>query len=194
MPGEETLPKQYGVGLEDSRRRVVAFRQGDPAGQASFEDLAPGKYTILISTQERRYSVARISSPAGVSAGHDVNIAPGTALEATAWLTAGVVRIEGSVQKNGKPVAGMMVALVPNDPQAHADSFRRDQSDFDGTFLLRDVIPGTYTIVAVEDAWGFDWLQPGVLARYVQHGQNVSVGELLRGTVHLPEAVEVQPR
>ena len=126
--------------------------------------------------------------------GNDLNIAPGMPLELTAWLSAGVVRIEGSVQKNGKPVAGMMVALVPNDPQTHMDYFRRDQSDFDGTFLLRDVFPGTYTMVAVEDAWGFDWLQPGVLARYVQHGQNVNVGELLRGTVHLPEPVEVQPR
>jgi hypothetical protein len=46
----------------------------------------------------------------------------------------------------------------------------------------------------VEDAWGFEWLQPGVLARYVQHGQNVIIGEKMRGTVHLPEAVEVQPR
>jgi hypothetical protein len=59
---------------------------------------------------------------------------------------------------------------------------------------LQGVFSGAYTIMAVGDAWGFDWLQPGVLARYVQHGQNVNVGELLRGTVHLPEAVEVQPR
>jgi hypothetical protein len=54
------------------------------------------------------------------------------------------------------------------------------------------VFPGTYTIVAVEDAWGFDWLQPGVLTRYAQRGQNVIVGEKLRGTVHLPEALGVQ--
>jgi hypothetical protein len=33
--------------------------------------------------------------------------------------------------------------------------FRRDQSDFDGSFVLRGVVPGSYTIVGVEDAWGF---------------------------------------
>jgi len=55
------------------------------------------------------------------------------------------------------------------------------------------VIPGSYTIVAVEDAWGFDWLQPGVLARYVQYGQNVIIGERMQGTVHLPDPIEVQP-
>jgi hypothetical protein len=71
--------------------------------------------------------------------------------------------------------------------------FRRDQSDSDGTFLIRGVIPGSYTIVAVEDAWGFEWLQPSVLAKYVQHGQNLTIGELMRGSVHLPDPVDVQP-
>jgi hypothetical protein len=55
------------------------------------------------------------------------------------------------------------------------------------------VIPGSYTIVAVEDAWGLEWLQPNVLARYVQHGQNLTIGELMRGTVELPDPIEVQP-
>jgi hypothetical protein len=82
----------------------------------------------------------------------------------TASLSAGTVSIEGIVQKKDKKAAGVMVALVPNDPVAHIELFRRDQSDFDGTFVLRGVIPGSYTIVAVEDAWGLEWLQPGVLA------------------------------
>ena len=125
--------------------------------------------------------------------GHDVNVTPGAALELTASLAVGKVSIEGAVQKKDKPMAGVMVALVPKDPEAHIELFRRDQSDFDGTFVLRGVIPGSYTIVAVEDAWGFDWQQLGILARYVQHGQNLVIGERMQGTVHLPDPVEVQP-
>lgn len=193
MPGDETLPKQYGVGLVDSRRRGVAFRQGDPSGQVLFEDLAPGRYGILITAASKPYSVVRTFSQAGSFPGHDVNVTPGVALELTASLAVGVVSIEGTVQKKGKPVAGVMVALVPKDPEAHIELFRRDQSDFDGTFVLRGVIPGSYSIVAVEDAWGFEWQQPGVLARYVQHGQNLTIGERMQGTVHLPDPVEVQP-
>jgi protocatechuate 3,4-dioxygenase beta subunit len=192
--GEEALPKQYSVGLQDSRRRMVAFKQGDPSGQVSFEDLAPGKYAILVYSPTKPYSVVRLSSQAGVSQGHDINVTPGAALDLTATLSAGVVNIEGVVHKKDKPVAGVMVALVPKDPETHIELFRRDQSDFDGTFLLRGVIPGSYTIVAIEDAWGFEWLQPGVLARYVQRGQNLTIGELMRRTVHLPDPVEVQPR
>ena len=192
MPGDEPLPKQYGVGLQDSRRRMVTYQQGDSTGQFSFQDLPPGKYAILVES-DTAYSVVRTTWTSGANAGHDVSIASGAAVELTASLAAGVVTIEGVVQKKDKKVAGVMVALVPNDPIAHIDLFRRDQSDFDGTFTLRGVVPGSYTIVAVEDAWGLEWLQPSVLARYVQHGQNLTIGELMRGTVTLPDPIEVQP-
>ena len=193
IPGEETLPKQFGVGLQDSRRRVVAFRQGELTGKFTFENLPPGKYAIVIGSQTKPYSVLRTTSQAGDSAGHDVNITPGAAVELTAFLSAGIVSIEGVVQKKGKSVAGVMVALVPKDPVAHIELFRRDQSDFDGTFVVQGVVPGSYTIVAVEDAWGLEWLQPSVLARYVQNGKNVTVDEMMHGTFHLPDPVEVQP-
>jgi carboxypeptidase family protein len=192
-PGAEALPKPYAVGLQDSRRRMVASMQGEPSGQNTFENLAPGRYTILVFSQAQPYAVVRTSSQAGESAGHFVNVTPGEAQEMTAFLAAGIVSIEGVVQKKDKAVAGIMVALVPDDPEKHIEMFQRDQSDFDGTFIVRGVIPGSYTIVAVEDAWGFEWLQPEVLARYVQHGQNLTIGPLMRGTVHLPEPVEVQP-
>ena len=91
-------------------------------------------------------------------------------------------------------MAGVMVILVPKDPELHREMFRRDQSDLDGSFVLRGVIPGAYTIVAVEDAWGFPWLQPSVLSRYVQHGQNVTIGESMQGSMRLPDPVEVQTR
>lgn len=193
LPGEESLPKQYFVGLQDSRRRGVAVKPGDASGQVSFEGLAPGKYAILINSPVGFYSVVRTSWQAVESLGHEVNVTPGAALDLTAFLSTGVVTIEGVVRKNNKPIAGVMVALVPKDPESHIELFRRDQSDLDGTFLVRGVIPGSYTIVAVEDAWGIEWLQPGVLARYVQHGQNLTIGELMRGTVHLPDPVEAQP-
>jgi hypothetical protein len=194
MSGEETLPKQYTVALQDSKRRIVAAEQGDPSGQVTFEDLGPGEYAILITSPTKPCSVLRTSSQAGDSTGHEVSVTPGSALDMTAYLSAGVVSIEGVVQKSGKPIAGIMVALVPKDPEGHTELFRRDQSDFDGTFILKGVIPGSYTIFAVQDAWGFEWLQPGVLAGYVQHGQSVNISEAMQGAVHLPNPVEVQPR
>ena len=123
-----------------------------------------------------------------------MTLAAGASPELTAWITGGVVKIEGVAKKEGKPVAGVMVVLIPKEPEAHREYFWRDQSDFDGTFTVAYIVPGIYTIVAVEDAWGFEWLQPGVLSRYAQHGQELTIGPLMRGTVRLPEAVEVQPK
>lgn len=194
MPDDEPVTKLRGVVLQDSSRHVVAFRQTDPTGQLSFEDLLPGKYAILINSSGRRYAVMKITSSEGEYASHEVNITPGAAVEVSARVSAGIVNIEGVVHKKDKVVAGVMVVLVPKDPETHVEFFRRDQSALDGSFILQSVIPGSYTIIAVEDAWGFDWLKPGVLAKYAKQGQDLTVGELMRGVVHLPDPVEVQGR
>src|SRR5580704_10245296 len=197
MPGEEPVPKQMFLGLQDAHLRAVAYGQVDAEGKPAFDALAAGKYAIVCYGPGRRYAVTRITAAAAGSpeiAGHEVNVTPGSAQELTLSLAAGVVNVEGVVQKAGKPVAGVMVVLIPKDPLAHNDLFRRDQSDFDGTFVVRGVIPGSYTIVAVEDAWGFEWLKPGVLSRYAEHGQPLQIGPLMQRTVVLPDPVEVQPR
>jgi hypothetical protein len=192
--GGETLPNRMVIFLQDGRRRIVAGSQVDPSGEAHFGGLAAGKYAIFCNMQERAYAVTRTETATVKASGHDVTLAAGVQQELTAWLTAGVVKLEGVAQKAGKPVAGVMVVLIPKDPEAHREYFRRDQSDFDGTFSVAFIMPGTYTIVAVEDAWGMEWMQPGVLSRYAQHGQVLTIGPLMRGTVHLPDPVEVQPK
>ncbi|HXC46720.1 MAG TPA: carboxypeptidase-like regulatory domain-containing protein [Candidatus Sulfotelmatobacter sp.] len=190
----EALPRQLVVLLQDRRPRIAAGRQVDPSGEVHFDGLAAGKYAILCNTQGKAYAVTRTETATVRASGHDVTLAAGVQQELTAWLTGGVVKLEGVAKKAGKPVSGTMVVLIPKDPEAHREYFRRDQSDFDGTFNVAFIVPGTYTIVAVEDAWGMEWMQPGVLSRYAQHGQELTIGPLMRGTVHLPEAVEVQAK
>ena len=193
--GGEPLPGQWALGLRDARQTLVALQPGQASAQVTFEAVKAGKYGIVFLAPGKRYAVERIVEASGEVAGlHEVDIAAGASMEITAEFVEGEVRIEGVAEKKGKPVAGVMVALVPSNPEANVDLFRRDQSDFDGTFTLRAVVPGTYTIVAVENAWEFDWMTARVLARYVQHGQNVTIGEKMMGMLHLPEPVEVQGR
>jgi hypothetical protein len=126
--------------------------------------------------------------------GHDITVGEGSTVDINATLMAGLVSVEGVVKKNGKPVSGAMVALVPKDPRAHIERFRRDQSDLDGTFMVGGILPGKYTLIAVEDAWGFAWMKPGVLEKYLAHGQELTIGELMNGKVTLPDPVEAQAR
>ena len=194
LPRGNQFPKQFSIALQDSRRRVVAVRPVDAAGEVKFEDLAAGEYAILVFSPTKPYSVVRTSSQGVETSGHELNVTPGASLDLTVFLAGGVVTLEGFAKRGEKPMAGVMVILVPKDPELHEEMFRRDQSDLDGSFLLPGVIPGAYTIVAVEDAWGFAWFEPSVLSRYVQHGLNVTIGEMTEGSMHLPDAVEVQTR
>jgi hypothetical protein len=173
--------------------QVIAYSPIDAAGEATFDSIPAGKYALVAFSPDKRYSVVRTVSSGVETPGDDLTVAPGSSLSVTAFLAVGKVTVEGFVKRAGKPSSGVMVALIPKDPQSHVDMFRRDQSDSDGSFVLPAVIPGTYTLIAVEDAWGFQWLQPDVLNRYLQHGQNLTVGELMTNSVHLPDPVEVQP-
>jgi hypothetical protein len=174
--------------LRDAKEKVVEAHPGDADGVVTFDAVRPGNYGIVIGTPGRLLTVGRMISTAGTTAGAQVSVTAGAKVEVTAEVVEGVVRIEGVAQKNGKPIGGVMVALVPKD-MSRVELFRRDQSDFDGTFSLPDVVPGTYTVVAVEDAWGSEWMKPGVLEKYVKSGKRVVVGSE-RGVMRV-DAVEV---
>ncbi len=68
-----------------------------------------------------------------------------------------------------------MVVLVPQDPANNRVLFRRDQSDSDGTFSLQNVVPGRYTVIALQNGWDLEWSNPAVLAPYVKDGQSILV-------------------
>jgi hypothetical protein len=193
LPRQPPGSQQVTIGLQDSRMRVIAANAIDAAGDVTLESVPPGKYALVAFSGDKRYSVIRTVFSGMETSNNVLTLTSGSSLSGTAFLALGVVSVEGFVHRAGKPSSGVMVALIPKDPQSHLDMFRRDQSDSDGSFALPAVIPGTYTLIAVEDAWGFQWLQPDVLNRYLQHGQNLTIGELMTNTVHLPEPVEVQP-
>ena len=52
-------------------------------------------------------------------------------------------QLPGVVLQDDKPVAGAMVLLVPDDGVQDKQRYRRDESDSDGTFTLRQVVAGT---------------------------------------------------
>jgi hypothetical protein len=194
MPQQEGIPKGMRIMLLDRQSRNRTFQEVDASGQATIPILPAGKYSIQVYAADKRYAVARTFSDAGQTAGHDVEIPAGGSTALTAVLAAGSVNVEGLAKRGGKGASGVMVVLIPREPSTHEELFRRDQSDSDGSFNLIGVIPGSYTLVAIEDAWEFDWSKPAQLARYAQRGQAVTIPEGPQTSIHLPEAVEVQPR
>jgi hypothetical protein len=191
----EDMPEGLNLSLRDERNKSIAFVPV-ASGGAVFEGVPPGKFALLVNVSKApQYTVGRIGVQGGADVeGHDVSVSEGATVEVNATLMAGVVSVEGVVKKDGKPVSGAMVALVPKDARTHIERFRRDQSNLDGSFMVGGILPGKYTLIAVEDGWGFAWMKEGVLEKYLARGQELTVGEWMERTVVLPEALEAQAK
>ena len=83
--------------------------------------------------------------------------------------------IHGVALREGKETAGAMVVLVPADPVHNQVLFRRDQSDSDGTFILGNIAPDTYTLLAIQDGWDLEWSKPEVLQKFMAQGEAMIV-------------------
>ena len=195
LPNGEPVPTQLALALQDERDQIAAFNLVGADGRVAFDDLAAGSYKIIAArTAEKAYAVGRILEENGQAVGPIVNVTEGAELQLRVTLIGGVASVQGIVKRGDKPASGIMVVLIPASPESQQDLFRRDQTDSDGSFSLSDIIPGTYTVAAIEDAWDFDWSQPSALARYAQNGQPVTISAGKTGTIRLHDPVQVQPR
>jgi hypothetical protein len=168
-------PAQLRVGLRPDARRFSIPKKLDEKQQAEFDQLTAGKYEMMAWAPGKRYSIAQIQMDGVDSPGHTISINAGSSVSVSITLIEGRGDVQGTVVHAGKGFAGAMVVLVPRNPEGNRDLFRRDQSDLDGTFALRAVVPGRYTLVAIENGWDLDWSRPEVIAAYAKHGRAVEV-------------------
>jgi hypothetical protein len=194
ISGETTLPQHLSVGLRSGSRGVVVSQAVDAKGEAELQQVAAGKYEVVVFGGGKPYSITRIRAQGVDVSGHTLSVAAGSSPSVALTLAAGSVEIEGTVTRAGKGFAGAMVVMVPKNPEVDRDLFRRDQSDLDGTFLLRGVVPGSYTVLAIENGWDLDWSQPGVIAAYLKRGRKIIVSNQAGRPMNIGEAIEVQSK
>jgi Carboxypeptidase regulatory-like domain len=188
MEGGSALPPTLSVFLRQ-KSKVIAVGKVDAKGQVELAQVPAGRYEIFVLGRGSRYSVTRLSVDGTASSGDALNVSPGVSPSVTVSVVSGSAQVEGVVQKSGKPFAGAMVVLVPRGADANRDLFRRDQSDLDGTFSLPYVIPGSYTLLAIENGWDLDWSRPEVIGAYSKFGRPIEV----TGESHhlkVPEPIE----
>ena len=102
----------------------------------------------------------------------------------------------GSGTKTLQTEQGPVHIDVPRDrngrPNPNHDLYRRDQTNTDGSFTLNRVVPGNYTLVAIENGWTLDWGRPEVIAPYLAGGLKLQI--IGQKTLDLPAPLEVLPR
>jgi hypothetical protein len=189
MPEEMTLTLNRLDGGAGQSQFATEVRRG----RFSFVPVPPGEYEVWATAGDKRMPVVATRLGSKEQAGNEIALSEGSPrLHVT--VSGAEMRIEGFAKKNGKGFAGAMMVLLPRNTAQWKALTRRDQSDSDGSFGFRDVAPGEYTAVAIEDGWPLDWSSPGVMERYLHEGTNVTVSGNAGKLVRLSTPVAVQQR
>ena len=145
-------------------------------GEFSFKDnpVETGNYEVMIIEPQGLF-IRSLASANAKTAGRSLEIATAQDVTVTINASKGNGRITGVALKKDKPAGGVMIVLAPLDLKSNPALFRRDQSDSDGTFTLNAVVPGRYTLMAIEDGWELEWADPAVLQKYISGGESVQI-------------------
>jgi 5-hydroxyisourate hydrolase-like protein (transthyretin family) len=189
LPGETTVT----LDSLDPAHRESPVQTTCIQGAFRFESVPPGIWRLSAINSGSSLPITAISTGSRAHAGARVTVRD-RPLNLAVTIGLGETSIEGFARTNGKGVPGVMMVLVPNSRPAWQALIRRDQSDSDGSFSLRDVVPGQYTVVAIQDGWTLDWTDPQVLVRYLPAGINVTVTGSSGKLVTLYYPVPVQTR
>lgn len=149
------------------------------------DDLKPGTYDVYVLNVPHSVVTGLLASGADV-AGKTITLKKGSSVQMAITMSSALGQIDGIAQLKDKPKGGAMIVLVPDDPEINAPLFRRDQSDSDGTFTLRDVVPGKYTVLAIANGWDLEWDKPSALKPYMALGQKLEVSPKGKYQVKVP--------
>ena len=194
ISGDATPLAQFRVGLRSGHRLLSAWKPLDEKGEAEIPQIPAGKYDVQVWGPPKPYSIAHMTAEGATVSGRTLTVPAGASASISLTLVGGSSQIEGTAKRAGKPFASAMVVLVPKNPERDHDLFRRDQSDLDGTFSLRNVVPGSYTLLAIDDGWDLDWSQPSVISVYLRHGRKIEVGSQAGRPMTVAEGIEVQSK
>jgi hypothetical protein len=175
------------ISLVASHPKRNYFAPLNDAGDFSLQ-VPPGEYQV-ISQIPQMYLVS-VTSPDTPVKGRMLEVKAGASPKLEIVAGNGYAQVEGVANHDGHAASGVMVLLAPEDSKDNQTLFRRDQSDSDGTFLLSNIIPGRYRLLAIDEGWDLDWADPNVLAAYLRKSIPVQV----RAHDKLKQSVEVQAR
>ena len=132
--------------------------------------LPAGAYEVEFSGQNQLH-VSSLEATGATISGRTIEIPAGQPVNVTVHAAEANCTLSGLALKNGKPVAGAMVLLVPQDPGHDMSLYHRDQSDSDGSFSMSPLFPGRYILLAIENGWDLEWADPKVMFQYLPGGQ-----------------------
>jgi hypothetical protein len=168
------LSGQTNIWLVDKASGTRHWGQVSAKNEFEIERGVPaGRYQVQVSTTGLFFK--SLAATGGRVTGHTVEIGSGTAVKLTLVLSPGLAQVDGVALKDDSPAAGVLVLMIPEDAAGNPQLFRLDQSDSDGTFTIASAVPGKYTVVAIENGWNLQWINPKVIKPYLAQGVPIQV-------------------
>jgi len=165
-------------------------------GTFSFAPVQAGTYKPYIAVPQGGQYVQQVAASGAKVHGRQVTLDGIHEAQLTITLARGVGQLMGTAQLDGKPKVGAMVLLVPESGENMEDDFRMDQSDSDGTFALREILPGKYRLMAIDDGWDLEWANPAVLNPFRENAQIFEIvpDGSTKATVNVQHSTKNTPR
>jgi len=140
-------------------------------GKFSFagSGLPAGLYEVEFPAQSG-LRVSSLEASGATVSGRTIEIPAGQPVNIVVHAPEANCSLSGFALKNGKPVAGAMILLVPQDPGHDMSLYKRNQSDSDGSFSMPSIFPGRYILLAIENGWDLEWADPKVMFQYLPAG------------------------
>jgi hypothetical protein len=186
IAGTVGLPDSAGITLRSVETGSDYFANISKEGKNAFQiaDVKPGSYNVFLGNIPDFY-IDKMQAVGAAVSGNNVTIGTAPQVRLAVSIGQGLGRVDGVALRDAKPVAGVMIALIPNQPQNDPFQFRRDQSDSDGSFTLQEVPPGRYMLVAIENGWSQEWADPAVFKQWLSGGKAIQVASHEKYTVEI---------
>jgi protocatechuate 3,4-dioxygenase beta subunit len=176
VPEQDSSPMSFMLEFR-SRKTGESFKTNvSHKGEFSLAGsaLTPGTYEVGLSDNPN-FRVTFLESTGATVSHSAIEIPGGQPVKLTVHVSEAKCSLSGIAHKEGKPFAGAMILLVPQDADQNPAFFHRDQSDSDGSFAMAPLFPGRYTLLALENGWDLEWSNPTVLFNYLPNGLPVEI-------------------
>lgn len=186
-------PSDLWVGLIHPHSVDMVSSGANEKGEVSL-DATPGDYYFQVEGGGRVLFPRQILNGDQPVSSANLHFAADDSRFFTITYVEGKHTLKGMVRKDGKGFPGAFILLFPTSEAADPHTFFRQQSDLDGSFDIKGLAPGAYTLLAIDGGWDLDWQHDNALARYLPAAQKIGVPDSAEKTHYLTQPLAVQAR
>jgi protocatechuate 3,4-dioxygenase beta subunit len=173
--------------LFDDQSRLSSMGQpSDAEGGFTIEGVFPGDHELRFTAPESTVYLKRILlGTEELEASSLISIPPAFNGRLDVLVSPNGARIDGRVaDRDGEPVGGAMVTLIPDDARASSaglgmggSGLKQVQTDGSGNYSIGAIPPGSYRLYAWESGQGIPFLNADFMRRFEGRGERLVLVE-----------------